>query len=310
MTYINPFMRSIDMMGPISMTGLPSNNYANLDCVHEEDDGIFWCFLNPQGRPSFTEALLSDLHDVQQRIAMLAARRANAAATPLGWVVLASHTKGIFSLGGDLTVFSSLIKAGDREGLRNYAYSCVDISYRNATAYGGDAITIGLAQGDALGGGFESLLSCDVLVAERQARFGLPEVLMNLFPGMGAHAFLTRRLGAGAATKMILSGEVFSAQAMHDMGIVDVLADDGTGESAVRDYIARHQSRRHAHAAIYKARRRVAPVTLEELRDVTDIWVDTAMALTERDLRRMHHLVAAQDRSRHLKPQELRTQAA
>jgi DSF synthase len=310
MTYINPLMHSIDLMEPVAMTGLPSRTYANIDCVHEEDDGIFWCFLNPKGRPSFTEALLSDIHDVQQRITRLATARAGFDHAPLGWVVLGSRIPSIFSLGGDLTVFSSRIRAGDREGLRNYAYSCVDISYRNATAYGGDAITIGLAQGDALGGGFESLLSCDVVVAERRARFGLPEVLMNLFPGMGAHAFLTRRLGSGAALKMILSGEVFSAQQMFDMGIVDVLADDGTGEAAVRDYILRNQPRRHAHAAIYKARRRVSPVTLEELRDVTDIWVDTAMALSERDLRRMQHLVSAQDRSRRVQAPYLHTQAA
>ncbi len=128
---------------------------------------------------------------------------------------------------------------------------------------------------------------------------------MNLFPGMGAHAFLTRRLGSGPAMKLILSGEVFSAQAMYDMGIVDVLADDGKGEAAVRDYIQRNGSRHHAHAAIFRARRRVSPVSLQELRDVTDIWVETAMALSERDLRRIQHLVAAQDRSRKVQPQGL-----
>ena len=264
----------------------------------KKQDRIFWCFLKPQGRPSFTTSLLADLHDVQRQIAALAVRRRGEAAAPVGWVVLGSHTPGIFNLGGDLTVFSRHIQAGDREGLREYAYSCVEISHQNSTGYGGSAISIGLAQGEALGGGFESLLSCDVLVAERRARFGLPEVLMNLFPGMGAHAFLTRRIGSAAATKMILSGEVFTAAAMHDMGIVDVLAEDGEGENAVRAYIMRNQSRHAAHAAIYKARRVVSPVSLETLRDVTDIWVDTAMNLSERDLRRMHHLVAAQDRSR------------
>jgi DSF synthase len=108
---------------------------------------------------------------------------------------------------------------------------------------------------------------------------------------------------------MILSGEVFSAQAMYDMGIVDVLVEDGTGEAAVSDYIMRNQPRHHAQAAIYKARRRVSPVTLEELRDVTDIWVDTAMSLTERDLRRMQHLVSAQDRNRRALTQPLLVQS-
>jgi DSF synthase len=271
--------------------------YLNLECHHDVPDHSFWCYLNPAGRPSFTEPLLADLHDVQAHIASLAAPIGSGRHAAVNWVILASKVPGIFSLGGDLTVFSRKIRAGDAEGLRQYAYSCVDISYRNATGYGGKAISIGLAQGEALGGGFESLLSCDVIVAEKRSRFGLPEVLMNLFPGMGAHAFLTRRIGSAAAMKLILSGQVFTAEAMHAMGVVDLVVDDGTGEDEVRQYIARNASRHHAHAAIYKARRVTSPVSLETLREVTDIWVDTAMALTDKDLRRMGHLVSAQDRS-------------
>ena len=267
--------------------------YNNLDCIHEIQDRTFWCYLNPQGRPCFTAGLLQEIHEVQDRITSLACD----ADHPVGWVVLGSRVPGVFNLGGDLTLFSSKIREGDREGLRRYAYSCVQIGFRNASGYDASAVSVGLAQGDALGGGFESLLSCDVLVAEHRARFGLPEVLMNLFPGMGAHCFLTRRLGSSAAIKMILSGQVFTAAEMHEMGVVDVLAEDGAGEATVRDYIARNSSRHRAHAAIYKARRRVSPVSLEELRDVTDIWVDTAMALSPQDLRRMAHLVSAQDRT-------------
>ena len=271
--------------------------YANLETTFDVADRTFWCFLKPAGRPSFTLDLLSDLHMVQAHIASLAEVQSRSRPASVDWVVLASRVPGIFNLGGDLTVFAEKIREGDRAGLRDYAYSCVEISYRNSTAYGGNAVTIGLAQGDALGGGFESLLSCDVLVAERRARFGLPEVLMNLFPGMGAHCFLTRRIGSAEAMKVILSGQVYTAEAMHAMGVVDILVEDGTGEAAVREHIARSGSRHRAQAAIYKARRRVSPVSLQELRDVTDIWIDTAMALTPQDLRRMAHLVAAQDRS-------------
>lgn len=277
---------------------LPLPEYENLHCLHEVQDRIFWCSMDSKGRPSFTEPLLADLEDVQARIQLLAQPEEDSRVAAVQWVVLGSRKPGIFSLGGDLTVFAAKIRAGDREGLRRYAHRCVEISYRNSNGYGAGAVSIGLAQGEALGGGFESLLSCDVLVAERRSRFGLPEVLMNLFPGMGAHAFLTRRIGSPAAMKMILSGEVFTAEAMHAMGIVDVLAEDGAGEATVREYIARHASRHHAHSAVYKARRRVSPVDLETLLDVTDIWVDTALALTDQDLRRMAHLVAAQDRIR------------
>ncbi len=272
--------------------------YDNLECRHDASDRIFWCFLNVKDRPSFTQGLLTDLHEIQQHIRTLAAAGPCFSPAPVGWVVLASRTPGVFSLGGDLTLFAAKIQSGDREGLRQYAYACVDIAYRNTTGYDGGAISIGLAQGEALGGGFESLLSCDVLVAERRARFGLPEVLMNLFPGMGAHCFLTRRVGSAAATRMILSGEVFTAEAMHAIGIVDVLAEDGQGEDVVQNYILKHQSRHRSHSATYAARRRISPVSLVDLQAVCDVWVETAMTLTTSDLRRMAHLVSAQDRSR------------
>ena len=53
-------------------------------------------------------------------------------------------------------------------------------------------MTVALIQGDAIGGGFEAMLTNDVVIAERTAKFGLPEILFNLFPGMGAHSFLKR----------------------------------------------------------------------------------------------------------------------
>ncbi len=295
MTYVTRSLPSLTQAQ--SVLSEDEANYENLQYCHDQMDRTFWCYLNPTGRPSFTQGLLSDLHAVQERIRTLAAPCANVQST-VGWVVLGSRSPGVFSLGGDLTHFATKITEGDREGLLQYAYSCVEVAYHNATGYNGGAISIGLAQGEALGGGFESLLSCDVLVAERQARFGLPEVLMNLFPGMGAHCFLTRRVGSAAAMRMILSGEVFSAEAMHTMGIVDVLAEAGEGEEAVRAYIHRNQSRHKAHSAAYRARRCVSPVSLQELHDVCDVWVDTAMELTSSDLRRMLHLVAAQDRRR------------
>lgn len=301
MTYINrsfPDHANGQSVAKFDLSPGSETGYRNLDTRHDVQDRIFWCHLNAQGRPSFTQGVLADLHDVQHHIAGLATVPADAGLAPVGWVVLASRTPGVFSLGGDLTLFSALIRSGDREGLRQYAYSCVEIAHCNSTGYGGRAISIGLAQGEALGGGFESLLSCDVLVAERRARFGLPEVLMNLFPGMGAHCFLTRRAGSAAAVRMILSGEVFTAEAMLAMGIVDVLAENGKGEEAVQDYILKHQSRHRSHSATYEARRRISPVTLADLKTVCDVWVETAMELTSADLRRMALLVSAQDRSR------------
>jgi DSF synthase len=95
---------------------------------------------------------------------------------------------------------------------------------------------------------------------------------------------------------MLLSGTIYTAEELYAMGLVDVVAEDGEGERAARDYIARHARKHNAHRAIFQARRLVNPVTLEELRAVADVWAEAAIKLTEADLKKMGRLVAAQDR--------------
>jgi DSF synthase len=153
-----------------------------------------------------------------------------------------------------------------------------------------------LVQGDALGGGFEHALAFDILVAERSARLGLPEIVFNLFPGMGAYSFLRRRVGRKMAEKFILEGKIYTAAELHDMGIVDILAEDGEGENAIVDYCRRNANRFAAERAVYRARRVSNPVELEELLEITNIWAETALTLTEADVRKMERLADAQDR--------------
>jgi DSF synthase len=271
--------------------------FPNLEAFVAEEDRAFWCYINPKERPSFTLQLLMDLARMQHLIARLFATGAQIGERPFDFFVLGSKLPGVFNLGGDLVLFKEKIEQGDVNALRAYAHSCVEACYANYTGYLQRVITIALIQGDALGGGFESALSCDLIVAERHCTFGLPEILFNLFPGMGAYSFLSRRIGVVKAEEMIMSGRMYSAEDMHRMGVVDVLAEPGEGQQAVKQYVATHRARHNVHSAIYEVRRRVNPVTLEELRNVTDLWVDAAFRLSEQDLRKMARLAAAQDRS-------------
>jgi DSF synthase len=272
--------------------------FENLDVALTEEDRAFWCFMKPARRPSFTRELLRDLADMQLLIASLFAENPKGAPAPFDYFVLGSRSQGVFNLGGDLTLFADKIRQGKREELRHYAHACVTSGYANYTGYGQGVMTIALIQGDALGGGLEAALSCDILVAERQAKFGLPEIVFNLFPGMGAYTFLSRRVGMLKAEEIITSGRIYTAEEMHALGVVDVLAETGEGERAVREHIARNRSRQLALSAIYKVRRRVNPVSIEELRDITDLWVETALKLPEQDLAKMCRIAAAQDRFR------------
>jgi DSF synthase len=272
--------------------------FENLDVAITDEDRAFWCFMKPARRPSFTRELLTDLADMQLLITSLFAGNPKGERAPFDYFVLGSRSQGVFNLGGDLTLFAEKIRQGKREELRHYAHACVTSGYANYTGYGEGVMTIALIQGDALGGGLEAALSCDMLIAERHAKFGLPEIVFNLFPGMGAYTFLSRRVGMLKAEEIIMSGRIYTAEEMHVLGVVDVLVETGDGERAVREHIARNRSRQLAQSAIYKVRRRVNPVSIEELRDVTDLWVETALKLPEQDLNKMCRIAAAQDRFR------------
>lgn len=270
--------------------------YQELDLSLDPTNEAVWCFMRPKGPPSFTATLLAELISVRRTVQRMFAGLSPGETAPIRYFVAGSRMPGIYNLGGDLGYFVNSIRARDRDALTRYAHDCVDVGYHMAVGFHLPMITLCLVQGDALGGGLEGALSFNVLVAEKSAKFGLPEILFNLFPGMGAFSFLSRRLDAVRAEHMILSGRLYSAAELHEMGLIDVLAEDGQGEQAVRDYIARNRRHQAVHRRIRDVRLRVNPLSFEELRDVADIWVDHAMRLEESDLRRMERLMNAQIR--------------
>ena len=271
--------------------------FENLDITLDIERRTLWNYMRPaDGLACFTMDLLGDIRTMHAAIRSLHAATRQAGGNTLQYVVAASHIPGIYNMGGDLALFANKIRSNERSVLEAYAHACIDLVYANSIAFGLPLVTIGLVQGDALGGGFECALSYDVIIAERSAKLGLPEILFNLFPGMGAYSFLSRRLDPARAEKMILSGRIYTAEELFEMGVVDVLAEDGEGHYATQAYIERNARKHNAYSAVYAARRRVHPVTEQELRDVVDIWVDAALNLEAPDLRKMERLAAAQAR--------------
>lgn len=270
--------------------------FDELDVEYDHGHGMLWYYMNPIGRPCATIGLMEDIKNLQAATRQCFAEWRSSDEIPVRYLVLASHLPGVFNLGGNLGLFADLIERRDRKGLEDYARLSIDVIHGNSANLGLPLITISLVQGDALGGGFEAALSSDVIVAERSAKFGLPEILFGLFPGMGAYSFLSRRIGAVEAERMIFSGKIYAAEELHEVGVVDVLAEDGFGEETILDYVNRTRHRNAAHRAIYQVRRRSSPVTYEELADISEIWVDAALALEESDIKKMLRLSAAQER--------------
>ncbi|HEX6362454.1 MAG TPA: crotonase/enoyl-CoA hydratase family protein, partial [Albitalea sp.] len=177
-----------------------------------------------------------------------------------------------------------------------YGRRCIDLVWWLENAAGRGVHTTVLVQGDTLGGGLESVLPFHKVIFERGAQAGFPEVLFNLFPGMGAWNFTIRKAGFVVANEMVLSGRLYTAEQLHRRGLVDLVADDGSGELAIDEVVRSVDPRLRGTLAALEARRHVAPITYESLQMVVDQWAEAALRLTMRDLRLMERLARAQVR--------------
>ena len=271
--------------------------YPTLRVESDPAGDTHWMYMHndhTQGaRPCFRTELMDDMWSFLNSITLRENQRQSGR---LRHVVLASSAPHAFNLGGDLQLFSQLIRANDREHLFAYARRCVEGVHHFHTGLGGDVRTIALIQGDALGGGLELALSCHTIVAEEGVEMGLPEVLFGLFPGMGAYSFLCRRVAPQLAEKIILEGRVYSSEEMHAMGVVDVLVPKGHGIKAAEDLIRQQQRTPRTYLAMNAARNLAQAVGYDELLEITRIWVDSALALEEKSLRTMDRLIKAQTR--------------
>jgi DSF synthase len=210
--------------------------------------------------------------------------------------VMGSEVAGVFNFGGDLSLFVLLVRARDLESLRLYARRCIDLVWWWENAANLGVHTTALVQGDTLGGGLEAALLHHTVIFERSAQAGFPEVLFNLFPGMGGWNLSVRRGGFAVANDMVLSGQIYTAEQLHRRGLVDHVAEDHQGEQLMMQLIRGMEPRFRGTMAALQARRIATPIAYEALQTIVDHWAVTAMGLTNRDMRLMERLARAQVR--------------
>lgn len=271
--------------------------FQHMALEFEPDQQLVWARFNYAGRPCMTSELLDDIARAQKIVAEKAEREyREGRESRLMYQVLCSGMPGVFNLGGDLAHFIELIRQQNKTALFAYAKTCIDILYKTASSYDLPFTTIALVQGETLGGGFEAALSANVLIAEKGARFGFPETVFGLFPGMGAFNFLARRIAPALAKRIIASGKVYCAEELYEMGVVDVLVPDGEGRAAVYEFIQHQRNRSIGFQGLDKIIDQFNPLSYKELMDVVTVWVDTAMQLSEKNIRLMQYLVRAQEK--------------
>ena len=211
--------------------------------------------------------------------------------------VMTSDVTGVFNFGGDLALFVLLVRASDLDSLRLYGRRCVDLVWWMENAAQRGVHTTVLVQGDTLGGGLESVMPFHKVIFERSAQAGFPEVLFNLFPGMGAWNFTIRKAGFAVANEMILSGRLYTAEQLYRRSLVDMVVDDGEGEAAHRRRSCAPSIRACA-ARSPRCRRSASPRRSPTSRCCRSSISGPRrrMTLTDRDLRLMERLARAQAR--------------
>jgi len=163
-----------------AIEGMFRRHYKQIEVRFDPERATAWTYLKPSGAPCFNLGMLEELRAHDSAIESCGGRVLyEGDLHQIHYYVGGSRIEGIFSLGGNLANLVLLIKSRDHDTLMHYAKLCVDNMYQRICSYGSPMTTISLVQGEALGGGFETALSSNVIIAERRSRMGLPEILFN-----------------------------------------------------------------------------------------------------------------------------------
>ncbi len=124
--------------------------------------------------------------------------------------------------------------------------------FQSVTYHTGVDPLIAALNGHALGGGLELAGAADIRIAESQIRIGLPETSLGMVPGWSGTQRLVKRFGTQIVRRMVLGGEMFSAEAALGHGLVDQVVETGTVVAAAKEYAARIATRGPAALEISK----------------------------------------------------------
>jgi len=270
------------------------HGYTQFSTRYDSETSTIWVWMQPQPCPCINATLIDELVSLQQQLTTTYKNHHADSIWPFRHLILASKIPGIYNLGGDLSLFRHYIINKEVENLRDYAYKCINLLHRNIDNLDLPITMVSLVQGQALGGGFETALSCDVIIAERSSQLGFPEMLFNLFPGMGAYNLLERRIGSALAERIILSGRTYCAEELYHMGVIDVIAEDGKGVEATVKYLSSNNQSHNTIRSMKRIRQIVHPIEKQKMYDIVDIWIEAAMDLSNKDLAKMERLLLLQ----------------
>ena len=188
-------------------------------------------------------------------------------------LIIYSTLKAGFSAGADLRELyhgaSQLSKTEAVRGVRDFlerihfVMNAIDAS---------PLTTIAAVHGVTFGGGFELALACDLIIADKMARFCFPELRLGLIPGFGGIPRLKRDLGNAVVRDLLLTGRSFNATKAQSVGLVSQLAAEGEALRVARSTAT--QLKKFDRQTSIAAKRFIKPIPYEELRREIDIFCD------------------------------------
>src|SRR5580704_11551118 len=228
-------------------------------------DGVVELALD---RPPANEIGLAMLEDLERFASSLPALESKASA-----IIFYSKQKAGFSAGADLRELYEQARkmevSSAAKGVREFLERIHAVLNRLDTS---PLTTIAAVHGVCFGGGFELALACDLIIADKMARFCFPELRLGLIPGFGGIPRLKRDLGNAMVRDLLLTGRSINATKALSVGLVSQVAAEGEALRLARS-TAEHTTK-FDRATAAAAKRFIKPLPAEELRREIDIFCE------------------------------------
>ena len=211
---------------------------------------------------------LETLADLEQFVAAIPSLEKETAVC-----IIFSAQKHGFSAGADLReLYRSAVDLSESERTRGVRSFLVRIHAVMNAVDAAPFVTIAAVHGVCFGGGFELALACDLIIADKMARFAFPELRLGLIPGFGGIPRLKRDLGNALVRDLLLTGRSLNAARAQSVGLVSQLAAEGEALRLARGTAA--QISKFDATARAAAKKFIKPALHEQLRREIDIFCE------------------------------------
>jgi enoyl-CoA hydratase len=228
-------------------------------------DGVIEVALH---RPPCNELGSASLEDLERLVTALAVIEGEAHA-----LIIYSEMKSGFCAGADLRELYQRSQAMDKAEAAKGVRDFLERIHRVLNLIDATPLTtIAAVHGVTFGGGFELALACDLIIADKMARFGFPELRLGLIPGFGGIPRLKRDLGNAVVRDLLLTGRSFNASKAQQIGLASQVVGEGEALRAARTTAA--QLKKFDRATAAAAKKFIKPIPHEELRREIDLFCE------------------------------------